>query len=261
MNEFKRKLAGFLKYRYLLSELVVRDIKVRYRRSVLGLFWTLLNPLLMMSVMTFVFSTVFKSNIPNFPVYFLTGSILFSLNAEATTQALYSIIGNGNLIKKVYVPKYLFPCSRVLSGLVNFCFSFVALLIVMAVTGADFYPTLLLAVIPVFFLLLFTTGLSLMLAAYTVFFRDLGHLYSVLIMVWTYFTPIFYPITIIPEQYRWLMYLNPMYHYIEYFRMLILEGVFPGLELHLYCGLIGVVFLGLGLLTFYKKQDKFILYI
>ncbi len=233
IDNLKIKMYGFYKYRGLLLQLVSRDIKVKYRKSVLGILWTVLNPLLMMLVMTLVFSHIFKSNIPNFPVYFLTGNILFNFNAEATTQSMYSIIGNAGLIKKVYIPKYLFPVSRVMSSLVNFFFSFCALIIVMLFTRAEFYSTMIVIIIPLFYLIMFTTGISMILAALTVSFRDISHLYGVLILAWTYFTPIFYPMDIIKENLRWLIDLNPMYQYIFYFRELIMNGNIPGLYLNL----------------------------
>lgn len=261
MSKLNVMVYGFFKYRNLLKELVIRDIKTRYRKSVLGLLWTLLNPLLTMIVMTIVFSSLFRTEIEHFPVYLLSGSILFSLNIEATNTALMSIIGNGSLIKKVYIPKYLFPLSRVLSSLVNFVFALVALLIVMLVTGAPFHSSILLIVVPIFYLLLFTTGLSLILSALTVFFRDIAHLYSVFALLWTYLTPIFYPISIIPDKYIVLYEWNPMYHYVNYFRDLVLVGQVPGLAENALCLIVGVVSLLVGLLTFYKSQDKFILHI
>ena len=130
----KEKMEGFRRFTPLLRELVVRDIKVRYRHSALGLVWTVLNPLLMMVVITIVFSTLFKQNIPNFPIYYLSGSLIFAFNSESTTTALNSIISNASLIKKVYIPKYLFPLSNVLSGLVNLGFSLIAMFIVMLIT-------------------------------------------------------------------------------------------------------------------------------
>ena len=145
----KEKMEGFRRFTPLLRELVVRDIKVRYRHSALGLVWTVLNPLLMMVVITIVFSTLFKQNIPNFPIYYLSGSLIFAFNSESTTTALNSIISNASLIKKVYIPKYLFPLSNVLSGLVNLGFSLIAMFIVMLITDALFHATLLLLPIPI----------------------------------------------------------------------------------------------------------------
>ena len=148
-------MEGFRRFTPLLRELVVRDIKVRYRHSALGLVWTVLNPLLMMVVITIVFSTLFKQNIPNFPIYYLSGSLIFAFNSESTTTALNSIISNASLIKKVYIPKYLFPLSNVLSGLVNLGFSLIAMFIVMLITDAPFHATLLLLPIPIFYTFLF----------------------------------------------------------------------------------------------------------
>lgn len=260
MTKFKVMLHGFIKYKHLLHELVIRDIKVRYRKSVLGLLWTVLNPLLMMTVLTAVFSYLFKQAISNFQVYFLTGYIMFTLYSDATNQALSSIIGNAALIKKVYIPKYLFPLSRVISCLVNFVFALIAMIIVMFVTGAPFRPTIILTFIPVIYLLLFTTGLSLILSAVTVFFRDIAHLYSVFIVAWSYCTPMFYPASIIPHQFRWVLTYNPLYYYITYFRDLVLYNTIPNLQLNATCLFMGLISLTIGLIAFYKAQDKFILY-
>lgn len=257
----KQKIKVFLKYKTLLNELVVRDIKVRYRKSVLGLLWTVLNPLLMMCVITVVFSTLFRQNIPNFPIYYLAGSLIFSFNSEATSNGLYSIIGSASLIKKVYIPKYLFPISKVLSALVNLGFSLVAMFVVMIVTGAPFHATLLLMPLPIFYVFLFTSGLSLLLAAATVYFRDIAHFWGIFVLAWTYFTPIFYPVTILPSFAMKIMQLNPMYHYVTYMRDVVLYGTFPGMKENLICFLIGAVTLLIGLWVFYRKQDRFVLYV
>ena len=257
----KEKMEGFRRFTPLLRELVVRDIKVRYRHSVLGLVWTVLNPLLMMVVITIVFSTLFKQNIPNFPIYYLSGSLIFAFNSESTTTALNSIISNASLIKKVYIPKYLFPLSNVLSGLVNLGFSLIAMFIVMLITGAPFHATLLLLPIPIFYTFLFSVGLGILLSAVTVFFRDIAHFYSVFILAWTYFTPIFYPVEILPDAAMKIMQLNPMYHLVSYMRSIVLYGVFPSLKENLLCLCLGLLMLALGLFVFYKKQDKFVLYV
>jgi len=253
------RLSVVWKYNNLLKELVIRDIKIRYRKSVLGLLWTLLYPLLTMIITTIVFSSLFNT-LPNYAVYFLTGSILFTFNTEATTSAAMSIVGNSGLMKKIYIPKYLFPLSRVLSSLVNLAFAFVALLLVMLVTGAPFKATLFLSVIPIFYLVLFAIGLSLGLSALTVYFRDVNSLYGVLALLWTYMTPIFYPISIIQDRYSWIYEWNPMYYYIDYLRSLILEGAMPGVIPNLVCLLCGIVSLCIGGLIFNRTQSRFVLY-
>ena len=261
LNEIKIRLDVFWKYRNLLKNLVSRDIKVRYRRSVLGMLWTVLNPLLMMIILTIVFSTLFKQNIEHFPIYYLSGSLIFSFCTETTSNAQYSILGNAALMKKVYIPKYLFPLSKVMSGIVNLGFSLTAMFIVMVVLKVDFKATLLLLPIPIFYTFLFAVGLGLFLAATTVFFRDLAPFYSVFTMAWTYLTPIFYPVEILPETVLKVVYFNPMYHYVQYMRNLVLYGVFPSMTENLVCFLMGVIMLVVGTVVFYRKQDNFILYI
>jgi ABC-2 type transport system permease protein len=261
INGIKEKLSVFLKYKNLLYNLVSRDIKVRYRRSVLGLLWTVLNPLLMMIVITIVFSTLFRQNIPNFPIYYLSGSLIFSFNSETTSNALYSIIGNASLMKKVYIPKYLFPLSKIVSGLVNLGFSLIAMFVVMIVLNVKFQLTLLLLPIPIFYTFLFATGLGFILSTITVFFRDVAHFYGVFVLAWTYFTPIFYPESILPAKVMMVMKINPMYHFVSYSRKLVLYGTVPSMTENLVCLLLSASFFIIGLYVFYKKQDKFVLYI
>ena len=261
LEKLKIRLEVFLKYENLLRELVIRDIKVRYRRSVLGMLWTVLNPLLMMTIITIVFSTLFKQNIENFAIYYLAGSLLFSFNSETTSNALYSIIGNASLMKKVYIPKYLFPVSKTVSGLVNLGFSLIAMFIVMIVMKVEYRSTLLLLPIPIIYVLMFSIGSGLFLATITVFFRDVANFYGVFVMAWTYFTPVFYPTSILPESAMRIMYFNPMYHYVEYMRKLILYGQFPSIRENLTCFLFGFTSLVIGITVFYVKQDSFVLYV
>ncbi|WOO35447.1 ABC transporter permease [Anaerocolumna sp. AGMB13020] len=257
----KTQIITFIKYGNLLKKLVARDIKVRYRRSFLGLLWTVLNPLLSMIILTIVFSNLFKMSIANFPVYVLIGNIVFNFNSEATTQSLTSIIDNSSLIKKIYIPKYLFPISKVASSLVNFGFSCIALLIVMIFTKADFYILLITLWIPFIYLFMFTLGLSLILCSVNVFFRDIGHLYSVFLTAWTYLTPLFYSIEIVPNNIKKFIYLNPMFHYVTFFRAIILDGYYPDLKENIICFLFGLVTLIIGIIILKRTQDKFILHI
>lgn len=255
-------LRVFFQYMPLLRELVVRDIKVRYRHSVLGVFWTVLNPLLMMVVMSIVFSKLFGNTIENFAIYYLSGFILYTFLNEATTQALFSVVYNSALTKKVYIPKYLFPLSKIASALVNLMFSFCAMLIVMLLTGAKFHWTILLSPLPALYLAVFCCGLGLILTTMNVFFRDIGHFYSIVTLVWMYLTPLFYPEELLVDNgLPFLLYLNPLYHNVVYFRMLVLEGVVPSLAHNLLCLIPGLVLLVLGIFIFRKRQDEFILYI
>lgn len=252
---------GLLKYKNLLYELVVRDIKVRYRRSVLGLLWTLLNPILMMFIMTIVFSQLFRFEIENFPIYFFSGNILFSFMTEATTNALHSIVGNASLIKKIYIPKYLFPTSKILSSAVNLFFSYLAMLLVMIITGVDFHVSMFLTPVIMIYVIIFSIGLGLILSTLMVFFRDIAHLYGVVTMAWMYLTPIFYPTNLLTEKSELFLSLNPMYYFIEYMRNITLYNTMPTFSDNLLCLSIGLFTLIIGLFLFYRKQDKFILYI
>ncbi len=261
MKQLKNYIKGFMKYKDLLKELVARDIKIRYRRSVLGMFWTILNPILMMCVFTVVFSRLFRSDIDNFTIYFLCGNVLWSFMTESTNNALNSIVGNQSLIKKVYIPKYFFPLSKVLSSLVNLFFAYIAMMIVMLVTKTPFSVTMLLSVLPIFYVMLFSIGLGMCLAAWMVFFRDVFQLYSVITLAWMYLTPMFYPASLLEEVLPAALRWNPMYHYITYLRCLVLERKIPGIAENMICLAFSVTIFLIGLRIFYKKQDKFILYI
>lgn len=257
-TESARKLQ---RYGPLISELVKRDLKVKYRRSVLGYIWSLLNPLLMMCVMTLVFSYMFRFEIPNYPIYLICGQTLWTFFSESTNMAMDSILSNGPLLKKVYIPKYIFPISRTFSSFVTMLFSLAAILIVILITRTPFQWTILLFWIPLIFLFVFCCGVGMMLSALVVPFRDVRYLYSVATLAWMYATPIFYPLSTLPEKVQGLIKLNPMYHYINFFRNLVLYGNIPGRNTWFACTASALVFLLLGLLVFRKLQKNFILYL
>lgn len=261
LSSLKFRMRMLFKYKDLLVLLVQRDIKLKYRRSFLGYIWSVLNPLLSMLVMVVVFSHMFSRNIENFPVYLICGNILFSFMRESSNQAMRSIVGNAALLKKVYVPKYIFTLSKVTSSLMNLVFSLGALLIVMVVTGAEFTWNCLLIAIPILELYVFCVGLGLLLAASNVFFRDVGNIWNVVTLAWMYMTPIFYDINALdPVLQVWIPKLNPMYMYITQMRSFILGGA-GGELLILKGGLISIIMLGFGLWIFAKTKNRFILYI
>ena len=173
---------NFSKYRPLIRELVTRDLKVKYRRSVLGYMWSILNPLLMMLLQTLVFSYMFRFDIPNFPLYLICGNTLFNFFNESTNMGMGSVLGNASLIKKVYVPKFIFPISRVVSSFVNLLFSLAAILLVMLITRSPFYWTILLVWVPLLLLLAFCCGMAVLLSALAVYFRDLQYLYGICLL-------------------------------------------------------------------------------
>lgn len=253
--------AVFGKYRYLVGNLISRDLKVKYRRSTLGFLWSVLNPLLMALVINAVFSNLFKFKIEYFIVYYLTGSLIFNFMTEATSASLTSVLGAASLIKKVYIPKYIFPLEKCLFAFVNMLFSSVAVIIVILIKRMPVHWTALMFFFPMICVLIFSLGMSLILSSVNVFFRDVGHLYSVFTVAWMYLTPIIYPKDILPEFILNIMNLNPMFYYVEYFREVVMYGTIPNLTAHLMCIIYAFLFLALGLIIFKKQQDKFILYI
>ena len=249
------------RFKHLLRLIVRRDFMTRYRRSVLGVLWSLLNPIITMLVLTMVFSFLFRFDIPHFPVYLLSGQLIFGFFSESTNQAMSSIINNSNIIKKVYVPKYIFPVSRVLSALVNMFFSFIAFLLVFVITRVPFNWTILLVPIPMIYVFIFSLGVGMLLSSMAVFFRDLPYIYGILVTLLTFLTPIFYPVTILPDRVYQLIHLNPLFHFVSYFRSLALDGVIPGLWINVICLGFALASLCCGLYVTMMQQDKFILYL
>lgn len=262
MQKSIKQLQNFWYYRGLLKQLVSRDIKLKYRRSFLGYIWSVLNPLLIMVVMTVVFSTMFSRNIENFPVYLFTGQLMFNFMNQSTHQAITAINSNASLLKKIYIPKYIFVFSKITSGLVDFFLSCVALVIVMLVTGASFSWYNLLFPLVALQLYAFCLGLGMFLAQANVFFRDIQYIYNAVTTAWMYLTPIFYPLESVGGRLQWLItHLNPMYFYIAQFRALIYQGCMPDWKLMLAGTGMAVLMLLIGKYFFEKNQDKFILYI
>ncbi len=261
-NKLRRYCSEFWHYRDLLRLLVTKDIKLKYRRSVLGYVWSILNPLLIMIVMTIVFSTMFSRNIENFPVYLFCGQLLFNCMNNTTHQAIFSITGNAALLKKTYVPKYIFTVAKITSGFVDLVFSLGALVIVLIFTQhrltwhALLFPFVLLQ------LYVFCVGLGLFLAQASVFFKDTQFIYNAVTTAWMYLTPIFYPLEALPDYMVWIVkHCNPMYFYVGQFRDLIYYNRLPG-HLILICGLVAAVgMLAVGMWSFLRSKDRFILYI
>ena len=262
MNSLINRLRIFFQSRDLLSQLVEKDIKLKYRRSFLGYLWSILNPLMIMAIMVLVFSNMFRFDIENYPVYLIIGQTCFSFLTESTNQAIWSITGNAALLKKTYVPKYIFTFAKVTSSCVNLIFSLGAMIIVFIFCRIQFNWTFLFIPVILIQLYLFCLGIGLFLAATNVFFRDIQYIYSAITTAWMYLTPIFYPMEQLPENLQWLIkHLNPMYFYVDQFRDVVLNNHIPGYLL-LSAG-IGAAILAmlLGSWIFVKNKDKFILYI
>jgi len=270
MKVFKNIFANFKRYSFLMKQLISRDFKVKYKRSVLGVLWSILQPILMMSVMAIVFSQMFKFKVEgiNYLVYLMTGIIMFNYFSDATNNAMTSVVMNFNLINKVYIPKYIFPISKCLFVGINFILTLIPWLILIFLTyfGLGEYTChfsvwyILLPYIFVCFFM-FTLGIGLILACISVFLRDMFYIYSIIVTIWNYLTPVFYSIKILPETLQKLFVYNPLYIYITSVRTIVLEQSMPSGVYLLSVFLIGIFTLLLGLFIFKKKQDKFIYYV
>lgn len=256
-----KMLFALKKYRFLIRQLVARDFKTKYKRSVLGVLWSFLNPLLMMIVQYVVFSTIFRSDIKLYPAYLLIGIISFNFFSEACGMCLTSITGNAALITKVYVPKYIYPLTRLMSSTINLGISLIPLSLVSAFTGVHFSKATVLAFYFWICLIIFSFGLGLLLSSSMVFFRDTQFLWNVLCMIWMYGTPVFYPETIIPERFRFILTYNPLFHFFKGVRICILDGISPEPMMYIRCFAFAVGMLLIGSIVFRKSQDRFLLYI
>lgn len=263
-------ITNFKKYSFLMNQMISRDFKVKYKRSVLGVVWSLLYPLLMMSVMAVVFSQMFKMRMEgvNYLVYLMTGLIMFNYFSEASNSAMSSVVGAFGLINKVYIPKYIFPLSKCLFVGINFLLTLVPwlLIIVLSYFGLGQYTCHInwyYLLLPYIFacLFLFTVGISFILSTVSVFLRDMFYIYGIVIMMWTYLTPIMYDISTISPTLQPFLKLNPLYHYINFAREIILYGRIPQPFTWLTCIVSAVVVLIIGVVVFKKTQDKFIYYV
>lgn len=254
----------YKKYNFLLCQLVSRDFKVKYKRSVLGVLWSLLYPVLTMAVMALVFTNVFKFTTPgvSYLAYLMSGLVMFNYFSEASNLAMSSVVANFSLINKVYMPKYIFPLSKCVFVGINFFLSLIPLYIVLITTGTGINIYHLLLPYAFVCLFLFTLGFGLILATVAVFLRDMFYIYGVVLTLWTYLTPIMYDIAIIDDPGLLFVFkLNPMYWIIYFVRHIVLYHAIPEINVWIYCMVFALGFLFLGLFVFKKNQDKFIYYV
>lgn len=242
--------------KFLLKQLVKRDLTSKYKDSVLGVAWSFLNPLLIMIVFTAIFSMLFGRQIENYPVYFLSGRIIYDFYKSATTGAMQSIKKNSRIIKKIYVPKYMFTVSKVLYEFINFLISSIILFGVMLVTGAEFHFTIIFAIIPIFFLIILIFGIGLILAVCNTYFTDIGHLYTVFALILMYASALFYPMEIVPATVQRIFTLNPVYSAISAFRECVIYGIFPDVSTILYLAVFAFTSLGIGIILFNIYDKK-----
>jgi ABC-type polysaccharide/polyol phosphate export permease len=245
------------RYRDLLWRLVHRDLTIRYKRSTLGFLWTMLNPLLMMLVLTIVFSSLFRFEIAHYPIYLLSGTLLYGFFQWGTSQAIHSLIWGGGLMSKIYLPKTIFVAAASIVSLVNLLLALIPLAIIMIVNHSTFSCALLFLPAAIALAFLFTVGIGLFVATLAVFFADIADIYSIALTILFYLTPLFYPISVVPSRFLGFIHLNPMYYFVEIFRQPIHEGVLPDGGLVWRASLIAVGAFVAGWWFFTRKSDEF----
>ena len=270
MKTIKNVFINFKKYSFLLKQLIIRDFKIKYKRSVLGVLWSILYPLMVMSVMALVFSNMFKFSMEgvNYLVYLMSGLIIWNYFSEATNNSLTAVVGNFSLINKVYIPKYIFPIAKCLFAGINFLFTLIPFFLIVMLSGSHAdatkcYINIYYLYIPITFLgvLMFTIGVGYFLSTVTVFLRDVLYIWGIVLTMLNYFTPIFYSLSILPAWLQRIFRLNPLYVYINQLREIVIFGNRPTLVYMLSGLLIGFVTMIIGMIIFRKKQDKFVYYI
>jgi len=245
----------FAEKRFLLKQLVKNNLTAKYKDSVLGILWSFFNPLLTMLVFTAVFSMLFGKNVSNYPVYYLAGRLMFDFFNHGTKGAMNSIRKNARLLKKIYVPRAMFPVSSISYEFVNFLISFAILFGVMIITGAPFHFTLIYTLLPISLLIVLIFGVGLILAVCNTYFTDIGYLYSVFLLVLLYASALFYPMEIVPTRFQLIFSLNPVYCAMTCFRQCV-YGVIPSMSTLLYLGAFAFTTLGIVILLFniYSKK-------
>lgn len=244
---------------FLLKQLVKRDFTTKYKDSVLGVIWSFLHPLLIMMVFTVIFSVLFDRQIENYPVYFLSGRIVYSFFVAGTNGAMKSIRGNRSILTKIFVPRYMFAIGSVCYNFINFLITFIILIGVMIATGAEFHLMMFAAIIPLIFVVILVIGVGLILAVLNTYFSDIGHFYSVFTLVLMYASALFYPMEIVPTNVQAIFTLNPVYIAMLCFRQTIVYNIFPDISAILYLAICAVMFFAVGFLFFRIHEKKLVL--
>lgn len=243
-------------YFFAVKQLVSREIKRKYARSYLGVLWSVINPLLSMAVISLIFTTIFKRSIENFPIYYLTGNIIWSFFNNATATAMTAIVDNKSLLMKIKMPKHTFITARVGTSLVNLGYTFIAYVLMLLVFKVKPSPAMLLLIVDIVFLVLFSTGISYILATLYVFFADIKHLYSVILTLWLYVSALFYPVDSLAQAMRNIVEVNPVYGYIAFARECVMNGTCPDLSRWLQIVLWGLGIFGAGYLIYRKNENN-----
>lgn len=258
-NSAVEELREMWNYRNLIYQLTRRDVLTRYKRSVLGVAWTMLNPLGMMLVLTIAFSQVFRFKTEfSYPAYVLSGLMTWNFFSQTTTASMVNLVWGGGLLHRIYVPRTSFALAAVLTGVINFLFSLVPLVLVMLITGVPMRWTIILFPFPLLLLACFALGLGLLISTFAVYFPDVAEMYGIALLGWMYLTPVIYPESILPETYRfWVTHLNPMYYMVNLIRTVIYQGQLPSWGDVIPAVAVAVGTLIIGWIIFTRKADEF----
>lgn len=248
-------------YRDLISTLVARDLKVRYRRSAIGFLWTMLHPLMMMLVMSFVFSQLFRMDLPNFPVYALAGIVFWNFFSQAVVASMNSLRGNASLLTKLPVPKAVFPVATVFASVVNLLCALVPLFLIMMIMGHPLSPSLALVPVAIVLATCLTLGAGLLLSPLAAFFTDTVELVAIVLNILFFLTPVFYPLSIVPEHMRWVVEANPLYWVLDVFRLPIYSGLLPSAATLAMAAGVAILVLVIGAASFRAMSHRIALYL
>ena len=249
------------RYRFLFEELVKRDFKKKYKRTILGMLWSVLAPLLNVLVLMLVFVNFFGRNQDHFIIYIFCGTMVMSFYTETTQGCMRALMANASIFTKINVPKYLFLLSKAFQAFINFLLTLVVFFAFCVGDGITFGWHMFAMLYPKLWLLILSFGVGMILSAMYVFFRDVEYLYSIFLTLLNYVSAIFYPTTMLPEQWRFLFYCNPVFVYIDYFRTVFIYSEIPSLLIHVLCAAYALVFLGIGCLIYKKCNHEFLYYV
>ncbi len=248
------------KQRFLFEELVKRDFKKKYKRTVLGMLWSLISPLMQLLIMSVVFKNFFGRGTEHYTIYLFAGNLVYSFFKDSTTGGMNSLMQNAGIITKINLPKYMFLLSKNVASLINFGLTLIIFFIFVAVDGIGFHFRFLMLIYPIVCLIIFNIGCGFILSALFVIFKDVQYLYDIFTLMLMYLSAIFYPTDTYSERVQQMFYLNPIYVYITYFRRIILDGYIPGLATHGLCLFYALLALAVGALIYKKYNYKFMYY-
>ena len=249
------------KHKFLFEELTARDFKQKYKRTLLGAGWSLLLPLMTLLIQKMIFSRFFGNNTPHYTIYLFAGNLVWSYFREATMGGMYALVHNAHIFTKVNVPKYIFVLTKNVSALINFALTLIVFFLFVAIDGIQFTWEMLGLIIPVMCLVLFNLGLGMILSAMYVFFRDTTYLYDVFLTLLMYLSAIFYTIDSFPANIQKVFLLNPVFCYIKYFRVVVIDGNLPSFSFNLLCIAYALLALFIGALIYKKNNHQFLYYV